>query len=61
MYLHRAISQYITPERTKKLKQVLTRVYDRNNRKEEPKYAWLTSLANNIRDRISTKNTGEKN
>jgi hypothetical protein len=60
LYLHRAMSQYVTPERTKKLKHVLTRVYDRNTRKEEPKYAWLSSLANSIRDRISTKNTGEK-
>lgn len=59
LYLHRAMAQYITPERTKKLKQVLTRVYDRNTRKEEPKYAWLTTLANSIRDKISTKNTGE--
>lgn len=53
MYLHRAFSRYITPEKTAKLKQVLQRVYSRKQRKEEPKYAWLTSLANKVRDRIS--------
>lgn len=56
MYLHRAIDQYISPEKTEKLKQVLSRVYSRKQRKEEPKYAWLSSLANKVRDRISIKN-----
>lgn len=59
LYLHRAVSQYVTPKRTERLKNVLKRVYVKNDKEENPKYIPLTSLANRIRKRISTKYDGE--
>lgn len=59
LYLHRAVSQYVTPDRTEKLKKRLKNVYRKNDKKEQPKYIPLTALAKNIKNRISIKNIGD--
>lgn len=52
MYLHRAVSQYVTPSKTDKLKKTLQRVYSDKDKKEPEKFIPLTKLASKIKNRI---------
>lgn len=54
MYLHRAISKYVTPSKTDKLKKTLQRVYTQKDRNEHPKFIPLTKLASRIKNKIKT-------
>lgn len=52
MYLHRAVSQYVTPSKTDKLKKTLQRVYSDKDKEEPAKFIPLTKLASTIKNRI---------
>jgi hypothetical protein len=59
LYLHRAVSHYVTPEKTEKLKTRLRNVYNTKDKKEPAKYIPLTALAKNIKNIITFKKIGE--
>lgn len=55
LYLHRGqSSQYVTPEKTRKLKTKLSRIHVPNTGPEEPKYSKLKIAATKLRKRLSS-------
>jgi len=54
LYRHRQASQYVTPEKTAKLKHKLSRIYKQVSSKEEPKYSKLKIAATKLRKRLSS-------
>jgi hypothetical protein len=61
LYLHRALSAYISPRETEKVRDKMEKMYQVQNYKEEPRFVKLKKAAKKIRNKMNVQRIGEKN
>jgi hypothetical protein len=58
LYLHRALSAYISPRETEKVKEKMMKMYIKPDYKEDPRFVKLKQATKNIKSKINLKNIG---
>jgi hypothetical protein len=61
LYLHRALSAYISPRETEKVRDKMQKMYQVQNYKEEPRFIKLKKAAKKLRNKMNVQRIGEKN
>lgn len=55
LYRHRAVSAYVTPKETEKVKQKMMKMYIKPDYKEEPRFVQLVQKTKKLRKKLATK------
>lgn len=61
LYLHRALSAYISPRETEKVRDKMEKMYKVQNYEEEPRFVKLKQAAKKLRNKMNVQRIGEKN
>jgi hypothetical protein len=58
LVLHRAISTYVSPKETEKVKAKMNKIYTPQDHKEDPRFVKLKQITKKIRNKINVQRIG---
>lgn len=61
LQLHRALSAYISPRETEKVRDKMTKMHQVQKYKEDPRFVKLKQSAKKLRNKMNVQRIGEKN